>query len=481
MSKYFTFLFCFSFIIAQAQLANEPTSPPSDLTKGSTDLPYTFTLSFQGSGANAYLVLRSKEPVNATPLDARAYSKGEGLGNAKVFASGASTFVPIREVEAGTKYYFKVIAYNIRGNDESSINYLQSNTLDGSIISAYSNPYNYYAGIDFSSSNLLSDLSDLIVDHDIVSYDNFIQTIVQNFHERDTANGQKVINCQYSNEFKIYTPPFNFNNQNYNREHRMPFSWVNFNGDSRSDFELKPEGNDQHHLELVQADVNSQRLNYPFSSDINNSNYTYKEFKQGKDSRNNDVAEVMAGRRGDVARSIFYTMLCYNGKYNKNWGFDNLLSLAYKQDIQDLIDWHNSDPVDNFERSRNEFVASIQNNRNPFIDFPQLVDCIDFSNMSLKIDCSYVGLDKVSKPKYELSLYPNPAQKNTKVVWQSTPNSELNWRLIDLSGKVFLEGRHSPKHGNMLNLDISTLSAGYFIFVAENAEELHRATLVIQP
>lgn len=41
-----------------------------------------------------------------------------------------------------------------------------------------------------------------------------------------------------------------------------------------------------------------------------------------------------------------------------------------------LISWNNADPVDEEEILRNENVAAIQHNRNPFVDYPQLVDYI---------------------------------------------------------------------------------------------------------
>jgi endonuclease I len=42
-----------------------------------------------------------------------------------------------------------------------------------------------------------------------------------------------------------------------------------------------------------------------------------------------------------------------------------------------LKDWHEEDPVDDFERHRNEVIyTDYQSNRNPFIDHPEYVEQI---------------------------------------------------------------------------------------------------------
>ena len=39
-----------------------------------------------------------------------------------------------------------------------------------------------------------------------------------------------------------------------------------------------------------------------------------------------------------------------------------------------LLSWHELDPVDDFEINRNEIIFGFQENRNPFIDHPNLVN-----------------------------------------------------------------------------------------------------------
>jgi hypothetical protein len=113
----------------------------------------------------------------------------------------------------------------------------------------------------------------------------------------------------------------------------------------------------------------------------------------------NGLYEIWNGRRGDVARALFYTDLRYEGGTHGTTGAsepDLVLSdeqvlidrskrgenldTAWFGDLSTLINWHRDDPVDDIERMRNETVASFQGNRNPFIDHPEWVACI-FQNM----------------------------------------------------------------------------------------------------
>ncbi len=53
---------------------------------------------------------------------------------------------------------------------------------------------------------------------------------------------------------------------------------------------------------------------------------------------------------------------------------DNYTNEPIHAKLSALLVWHQEDPVDDFERNRNEVIYSFQNNRNPFIDHPEYVD-----------------------------------------------------------------------------------------------------------
>ena len=58
---------------------------------------------------------------------------------------------------------------------------------------------------------------------------------------------------------------------------------------------------------------------------------------------------------GDVARIVLYIHVRYN------------LSLGAVGNLDMFLTWHNLDPVDDFERARNDRIYNIQENRNPLL------------------------------------------------------------------------------------------------------------------
>lgn len=476
---YLVALLLISSLSVCAQLAPEPTAQPTGLVLDGTAKAYTFDIRFIPSGADGYLVLRSTQPISATPNDGTAYDKGEGLGNAKVFSNTVSSFIRIREVVANQPYYFAVYAYNIDGNNPATINYLTTSPLTTTITSSGKNYGNYYSSIDFSSAQVLASLKNLIDPHTQVDYDDYKSTIIADFFERDTTGGQKVVNCQYSNEVKVYSGAFDFVDLNYSREHRMAFSWINFSGISRAQFEDTPEGCDLHSLDLVQNTVNTQRSNRPFSSDVVSTSSTYIDFRIGRDSNNKDVAEIREDRRGDAARAIFYMMIAYNGKYASNWGLDNLLSDAENQVLQELLDWHANDPVDNFEIARHEYVFSKQNNRNPFVDYPDLVDCIDFSNITLKTSCGYVGIMEPAQTM-TIKAYPQPASNYLYLHVETTQPFTGTIRVFDLAGREIMQIPAETYTGpNTLEIPVTDLRSGYYVYLLDDGIRQHQGKFVV--
>lgn len=163
----------------------------------------------------------------------------------------------------------------------------------------------------------------------------------------------------------------------YNREHSFPKSW--FGG------EKKPMYTDLHHMYPTDGYVNNQRSNYPFGETNGNKYKSANNFsKLGNctyPGYTGIVFEPADEYKGDFARTYFYMITCYEEKLH-DW-YTNYSESRPTIDgstypgfqtwqLNMLMEWATNDPVSEKETARNNAVYGIQNNRNPFIDYPGL-------------------------------------------------------------------------------------------------------------
>lgn len=86
--------------------------------------------------------------------------------------------------------------------------------------------------------------------------------------------------------------------------------------------------------------------------------------------------------KGDVARILLYMAVRYSHLILSDDDLAIDTAKWYTSDattmgkLSLLLAWHKEDPVDDFERQRNETIYRYQNNRNPFIDKPEYVHLI---------------------------------------------------------------------------------------------------------
>jgi len=159
----------------------------------------------------------------------------------------------------------------------------------------------------------------------------------------------------------------------WNREH----VWAKSHGDFGK---TPPAGTDVHHICPADVSVNSARGNLDFDNGgslyVDGDGATGCRFVDGLSWEPRDAV------KGDVARMLYYMVVRYEGD-TQDGGYDlelteqipsapNSEPLMGKKST--LYAWNLQDPVDNWEKRRNERVYSWQKNRNPFIDYPQLAE-----------------------------------------------------------------------------------------------------------
>lgn len=200
--------------------------------------------------------------------------------------------------------------------------------------------------------------------------------------DKDTLNSNNVI-LIYSGWSVNGAQEYN-SGSGWNREH----VWAK----SRGDFGTSQgPGTDVHALRPCDISVNSARNNRWF--DFAEQEYIDTDGPTG--SNIGDTSWVWEPRdvvKGDVARMIFYMTTRYEGENGEvdlelvNFiPADNNTNDPIHGRLNALLDWHLNDPVDDWERNRNNIIYyDYQENRNPFIDHPEFVDDIWGSVASLK-------------------------------------------------------------------------------------------------
>ncbi len=123
---------------------------------------------------------------------------------------------------------------------------------------------------------------------------------------------------------------------------------------------------DMHHLRPAESLVNNKRASRSFAILDSTSQICLRgsELAKSTTKKRGDFFQPSPTIRGDIARSLFYFALMYKK------------SLHQVGDVSQLIQWHKDDPVSRDEALRNDNIFKYQQNRNPFIDRPELAELI---------------------------------------------------------------------------------------------------------
>ncbi|MBQ9555454.1 MAG: endonuclease [Muribaculaceae bacterium] len=243
-------------------------------------------------------------------------------------------------------------------------------------------PSDYYAtALNKSDQALLTELYNIITSHTDIGYDGLWDA----YADTDTDSRGYYIDM-YSNYDK-----YNYSRKcgNYsaigdcvNREHSVPKSWW---GGGKQD-----QYSDIFNIVPTDGYVNNQRSNYPYGvceggTRLTNGSYVAKG-RMGYSTRSGYSGRVFEPDdeyKGDFARAYFYMAACYNNIIS-SWtqsGGDAFFAgnrypvfTTYAIDL--LMEWHRLDPVSEKETRRNNYAHAWQDNRNPFIDHPELAEHI---------------------------------------------------------------------------------------------------------
>jgi len=284
---------------------------------------------------------------------------------------------------------------------------------------------NYYTASTLDGKNgrqLEIALKNIVGPHTKLSYDDlttYFKTtdVVPQALLTDPSKTNQVYDM-YSN---WYEQPLYYNGSGFNKEHSLPKSW--WGGNSNNAY------SDLHHLTPSESTANSAKSNYPlgeYNSETMSSTtpvWTNDWSKVWATTSNasgygggcNRVWEPNDEYKGDFARMYLHVVCAYEGElsWDINYMFTNQSGTPKYTNIKPwalelLLKWHRQDPVSQKELDRNNAIETFQHNRNPFIDYPELVEFI-WGNRQSEQFClanahlSYDPVDPVA-PTFELVM-----------------------------------------------------------------------------
>lgn len=261
------------------------------------------------------------------------------------------------------------VDYSWGASSSSSVS--SSSSLSSSSVSSSSSSSDdtwaaYYASAEgLTGSALKAALHDIIDGHSMLSYSEVWEALKDTDEDPDDTSSVILLYKQ--------TPQSKTTNggnvDDWNREH----VWAKSHGDFGT--AIGP-GTDVHHLRPTDVTVNGARGNKDFD---NGGSVVSEAPLCNTDSDSWEAPNVV---KGDVARMMFYMATRYEG----DDGYPDLELVDYMTTgtsspvhgiLSTLLQWHQQDPVSDFERRRNDRIYNNwQGNRNPFIDHPEYVELI---------------------------------------------------------------------------------------------------------
>lgn len=181
----------------------------------------------------------------------------------------------------------------------------------------------------------------------------------------------------------------------WNREH----TWPQSKGANKN----ISMGHDMQSVRPTSTSVNSNRGNTAYGEGSN-----YYDPNDVKINNTNYKTINMGSYRGDAARVILYDYIVYgsvgsykNNLYNGNAQLLNKLGTeGVFESLRVLVKWHMQDPPSLTEMVRNDGAQQYQGNRNPFIDYPELVVQMFKNNSSITTYNVQYSTDATVAPRY---------------------------------------------------------------------------------
>ena len=233
-------------------------------------------------------------------------------------------------------------------------------------------PEGYYDSLKGKNgADLKNAVYEIIKDADVLTYGSGNGHTWWGFWITDrTSDGRFIDRYSAEDEWPMSTSQ-GATGSGMNIEHSFPKSW--WGGSKNQAYQ------DLYNLMPCASKINSTKSNYPMGKVVSGdkgNGWT----KVGDGSDGQKYWEPADEWKGDFARGYMYMATCYK---NLTWQ-GNGVNILEQDDYPTLkkwayelyIQWAKADKPTQLEITRNNAVSKIQGNRNPFVDFPNLMEYI---------------------------------------------------------------------------------------------------------
>jgi hypothetical protein len=282
------------------------------------------------------------------PFYVSTYPASIGAGqSAEVYV----VFEPVHNMDHNSELVIRTsgnagaLALDLRGDCQYESAYYQDtyNLLDENLKLALKTITS--SGYQQASYNDARDEMFMVIDNQAVNGQGAVENTVTGVYTGEDAVG-------YASRSEVQNAPFFFDT-----EHIFPQGFFDQNLPMRSDL---------HHLAPTKSFANNARGSLRFGEVVTGTPVGDGGSMVGLSDEGLEVFEPRDEQKGMSARSIMYFVVRYQN-YSSHMSFQ----------LEEVCRaWHGQFPPNEVDMARNESIFAFQNNRNPFVDYPQFADRI---------------------------------------------------------------------------------------------------------